>query len=147
MRTRIGRADLLGKIASQLRRRRSRALALGAGTLVAATSITLLTTAVSASQTHTVGTVQHNVRSTYDVLVRPKGTETQLEKSHELVQANFLSGIYGGITSTSTGRSGRSSAPAPHRAASSPGHIAGTGVPTLERHRHGSRPHEGAASE
>ncbi|HEY3480952.1 MAG TPA: ABC transporter permease, partial [Streptomyces sp.] len=84
-------------IASQLRRRRSRALALGAGTVVAATSFTLLTTAVSTSQAGTVGVVQHNVRSAYDVLVRPKGTETQLERSEDLVQANFLSGIYGGI--------------------------------------------------
>ncbi|MEV6006141.1 FtsX-like permease family protein [Streptomyces sp. NPDC051976] len=95
--SRNGRSGLLGMIASQLRRRRSRALALGAGTVVAATSFTLLTTAVSTSQAATVGVVQHNVRSAYDVLVRPKGTETQLERSRDLVQANFLSGIYGGI--------------------------------------------------
>ncbi|MBY8881090.1 ABC transporter permease [Streptomyces sp. PLK6-54] len=85
-------------IASQLRRRRSRALALGAGTVVAATSFTLLTTAVTTSQAQTVGVVQHNVRSAYDVLVRPQGSETQVEKDRDLVQANFLSGIYGGIT-------------------------------------------------
>lgn len=98
LRHRPGRPGLLGMIASQLRRRRSRALALGAGIVVAATSFTLLTTAVSTSQARTVGVVQHNVRSAYDVLVRPKGTETPLEKSRDLVQANFLSGIYGGIT-------------------------------------------------
>ena len=97
-RSRTGRPGLLGMIVSQLRRRRSRALALGAGTIVAATSFTLLTTAVSTSQARTVGVVQDNVRSAYDVLVRPKGSETQLEQSRDLVQANFLSGIYGGIS-------------------------------------------------
>ncbi|MEU5593006.1 ABC transporter permease [Streptomyces sp. NPDC020298] len=85
-------------ILSQLRRRRARALALAAGILVAATSFTLLTSAVTTSRAQTTGLVQRNARSAYDVLVRPPGTDTAVERQHGLVQANFLSGVFGGIT-------------------------------------------------
>jgi putative ABC transport system permease protein len=42
--------------------------------------------------------VQRNARSAYDILVRPPGTRSPLELRAGLVQDNFLSGIYGGIT-------------------------------------------------
>ncbi|MYS18696.1 MULTISPECIES: ABC transporter permease [unclassified Streptomyces] len=83
---------------SQLRRRRGRALALATGILVAATSFTLLTSTVTTSQARTVGTVQHNDRSAYDVLVRPPDSTTAVERQDGLVGANFLSGVFGGIT-------------------------------------------------
>ncbi|WP_055588244.1 FtsX-like permease family protein [Streptacidiphilus griseoplanus] len=85
-------------ILSQLRRQRARALALTAGILVAATSFTLLTSTVTTSQARTTETVRANARSAYDVLVRPKGSQTEVEKTDGLVEANFLSGIFGGIT-------------------------------------------------
>jgi ABC-type lipoprotein release transport system permease subunit len=91
-------AGMAGMIVSQLRRRRARALALAAGILVAATSFTLLTSTVTTSQAHTVGLVRHDARSAYDVLVRPPGSETAVEKDSGLVEANFLSGVFGGIT-------------------------------------------------
>ncbi|MFF3564985.1 FtsX-like permease family protein [Streptomyces sp. NPDC002574] len=85
-------------ILSQLRRHRGRALALAAGILVAATSFTLLTSTVTTSQARTTDTVRKNARSAYDVLVRPRGSQTGIERADGLVEANFLSGIFGGIT-------------------------------------------------
>ncbi|MBM9510142.1 FtsX-like permease family protein [Actinacidiphila acididurans] len=85
-------------ILGQLRRRRGRALALAAGILVAATSFTLLTAAVSTSKATTVGTVRKNARSAYDVLVRPPHSRTDVERQSGLVEPNFLSGTFGGIT-------------------------------------------------
>lgn len=83
---------------SRLRRRPGRAAALVAGILVAATSFTLLTASVRTARLITVGTVSRNARSAYDILVRPPGARTPLERRFKLVQDNFLSGIYGGIT-------------------------------------------------
>ena len=68
------------------------------GILVASTSFTLLTASVRTSRLITIGTVQRNARSAYDILVRPPGTRTRLEHQDGLVQDNFLSGIYGGIS-------------------------------------------------
>lgn len=85
-------------ILSQLRRRRSRALALACGILVAATSFTLLTSTVTTSQAQTTGIVEDSARSAYDILVRPPGTQTAVERERGLVEPNFLSGIFGGIT-------------------------------------------------
>ncbi|MCX4766806.1 ABC transporter permease [Streptomyces sp. NBC_01275] len=85
-------------ILSQLWRRRSRALALASGILVAATSFTLLTSTVTTSQARTTGLVEDSSRSAYDILVRPPGTGADVEKERGLVEANFLSGVFGGIT-------------------------------------------------
>jgi putative ABC transport system permease protein len=89
---------VLQLIRARLRRHPGRAAALMAGILVAATSFTLLTAAVRTSSAITVGIVRGNARSAYDILVRPPGTKTALERSRGLVQGNFLSGIFGGIT-------------------------------------------------
>lgn len=89
---------MIGMILSQLRRRRGRALALALGILVAATGFTLLTSAVTTSRAQTTGVVRHNARSAYDILVRPPTAQTSLERQRGLVQANFLSGVFGGIT-------------------------------------------------
>jgi len=40
----------------------------------------------------------HYWRTTYDILVRPPGSRSDTEKKYDLVQANHLSGIAGGIT-------------------------------------------------
>ncbi|MFF4364321.1 FtsX-like permease family protein [Streptomyces sp. NPDC001604] len=85
-------------ILSQLRRRRGRALSLALGILVAATGFTLLTSAVTTSRAQTTGIVRHNARSAYDILVRPSTAQTSVERQRGLVQANFLSGVFGGIT-------------------------------------------------
>ncbi len=83
---------------SQLRFQAGRALALLAGILVATTAFTVLTAAARAAQVRTVGTVNAHFQPSYDILVRPAGARTRLEQATGSVQPDFLSGIYGGIT-------------------------------------------------
>ncbi len=91
----------MGRLAwSQLRFRPARALALLVGLLVAATAFTVLTAASRTAQLRTVGQVTANFRPAYDILVRPKGSRTAVEDTTGTVQPDFLSGIYGGITTS-----------------------------------------------
>jgi putative ABC transport system permease protein len=83
---------------SQLRFQSGRALALLAGMLVATTAFTVLTAAARAAQVRTIGTVNAHFQPSYDVLVRPAGARSSLERVTGTVQPDFLSGIYGGIT-------------------------------------------------
>ncbi len=83
---------------SQLRFRASRALALLAGMLVAASAFTVLTAAARSAQIRTIGTLSAHFRPAYDILVRPAGARSKLESATGTVQPDFLSGIYGGIT-------------------------------------------------
>ncbi|MCW2877075.1 MAG: hypothetical protein JWQ95_1175 [Sphaerisporangium sp.] len=68
------------------------------GILVAATGFTVLTGTAETQRLQIVGTVNKTYRAQYDILVRPKGSTTDLERSSGLVRANYLSGIHGGIT-------------------------------------------------
>ncbi|WP_344929054.1 FtsX-like permease family protein, partial [Streptosporangium carneum] len=83
---------------SQLRRRLGRALVLALGIVIAATGFTVLTGSAETQRLEIVGTVGRNFRAQYDILVRPKGTATAVERSQGLVRANYLSGVFGGIT-------------------------------------------------
>ncbi len=83
---------------SQLRFRRGRIAALALGILVAAVSFTVLTSAADTSELRVKGTVTRNFRTAYDILVRPPDSFTELERERSLVRANYLGGIYGGIT-------------------------------------------------
>ncbi len=83
---------------SQLRFRTTRALALLVGMLLATTAFTVLTAASGTAQLRTTGTVSAHFTPAYDILVRPGGSRTALETRTGTVQPNFLSGIYGGIT-------------------------------------------------
>src|ERR1035441_8385827 len=85
-------------ILQQTRHRSGRAAAMVAGILVAAVSFSLLTAATNTQAAQVTGTVQKNLRPAYDILARPKGSETSLEQSQGLVEDNYLSGIFGGIT-------------------------------------------------
>jgi putative ABC transport system permease protein len=87
-------------LSSQLLHRRSRTLTIGVGILVAAVSFVLLTTAVSTSALEVRGTLAKNWKSAYDILVRPPGAATPLELEQGLVADNYLSGIFGGITTS-----------------------------------------------
>lgn len=82
----------------QLRARRGRALVLGAGLLVACTSFSLLTSAVNTTEATVQGAVRDSFRTSYDLLVRPRGAQTALERSGGVVPNNLETGIYGGIT-------------------------------------------------
>ncbi|MGR6319990.1 ABC transporter permease [Micromonospora soli] len=82
----------------QLRGRAGRSVALLVGVLVATTGFVVLTGATTTSRLAVTGTVERNTRAAYDILVRPKGTRTPLEAERRLVRPNYLSGLYGGIT-------------------------------------------------
>ncbi|HEX2895079.1 MAG TPA: ABC transporter permease [Marmoricola sp.] len=82
----------------QIRHRVGRSLALGLAIVVAGTGFTVLTASSSASRLETTGTVQAHSRTLYDVLVRPPGSRSELERRQSLVQPGFLTGVYGGIT-------------------------------------------------
>jgi putative ABC transport system permease protein len=89
----------MGRLAwSQLRFRTVRLLALLLGMLLATTAFTVLTAATRTSQLRTIGTVSAHFVPAYDILIRPHGAQTSLEKQTGTVQPNFLSGLYGGIT-------------------------------------------------
>lgn len=81
-----------------VRHHRVRGLTLFLGALVASTVFSILVSTVESRQARIHQTVKTNFRSAYDILVRPKGTRTTLEKRDNLVRANYQSGIFGGIS-------------------------------------------------
>ena len=83
---------------SQIRHRAGRSAILALGVALAAASVVVLTGAARTSQVQVTGTVEANFRSAYDIVVRPKGSKTPLESRRGLVQGNYLSGLYGGIS-------------------------------------------------
>jgi putative ABC transport system permease protein len=89
---------------SQIRHRPGRALALGVAILVASLSFVLLASAAKTSALRTRGSVHSNFRAAYDILVRPRGSKTALERSQGLVRDNYLSGVFGGISFTQYAR-------------------------------------------
>src|SRR5690349_15142888 len=64
---------------------------------VAVASFVILTGTVRTQQLQVTQTVADNYRSTYDILVRPRGAAGPPEQSAGLVRPNFLAGSYGGI--------------------------------------------------
>ncbi len=82
----------------QLRRRLGRTVALLFGIAVATTAFTVLTGAATTTQLQARGTVAANFRSNYDLLVRPRSSYTESERTQGLVRPNYQSGIFGGIT-------------------------------------------------
>jgi putative ABC transport system permease protein len=77
-----------------------RALALGAGLMVAAVGFSLLTASVDVGTARITGVVASNWRGAYDILVLPaSGGQSALTPGHP-VQANYLSTEAGGITLT-----------------------------------------------
>ncbi len=82
----------------QLHSRAGRSVALLAGMLVATTGFIVLTGATTASRLQVTGTVERNTRAAYEILVRPHGTRTPLETERGLVRPNYLSGLFGGIS-------------------------------------------------
>lgn len=85
-------------ILSHLRHQIGRSVATGAGVLAAVVAFVILTGSVHTAQLATKSTINANFRSSYDILVRPKGSQTALESTAGVVRPNYLSGIYGGIT-------------------------------------------------
>lgn len=78
--------------------RRARSLALVLGLVVSCSAFAVLTGQSEASRLAIRGTVDVNARSAYDILVRPAGSRSASEDASAEVQAGFLAGIRGGIT-------------------------------------------------
>lgn len=89
---------MLRFIGSELRHRRGRTFALLAGILVATTSFIVLSGASQTGRLHVRGTVARHFRTAYDILVRPSGARSRVERNQDLVRPGVLSGIFGGIT-------------------------------------------------
>lgn len=83
---------------AQLSRRPGRTAALLAGVAVATASFSVLTGASQTGRLQVRGEVERHFRTSYDILVRPRGSRTAEERRHELVRPGALSGIAGGIT-------------------------------------------------
>src|SRR5919109_807095 len=96
--SRCPRADVRRFVASQLRHRPSRVLALGVAIVAASASFILLAAAAKTGGLKVTGSVKSSFRPAYDVLVRPEGSKTSLERTRGLVRDNYLSGIFGGIS-------------------------------------------------
>ncbi len=89
---------MLRFVGGQLRLQPIRTAALGSGIVVAAVAFVLLSAATRTSELHVRGTLKSAFRPAYDILVRPPGSQTPLERRQRLVRPNFLSGVFGGIS-------------------------------------------------
>lgn len=75
-----------------------RALGTGLTIWMAVTAFVVLTGSAQQARLEVTATVDASFRSSYDVLVRPKGSQTPIEAATGRVRPNYLSGLYGGIT-------------------------------------------------
>jgi putative ABC transport system permease protein len=87
---RLGFRELLG-------RRTGTALSLAA-LLTATASFLVLTGTARTTQAVLEGDIGRAWDTPYDLLVRPTGSKSQLERSQGLVRPNYISGLLGGIT-------------------------------------------------
>jgi len=78
--------------------RERRYLLLMLGLLVVSAGVLLLVAASQATLLVAEGDLSRYWRTTYDILVRPAGSRSPIEEKYGLVEANHLSGIWGGIT-------------------------------------------------
>jgi putative ABC transport system permease protein len=85
-------------VLGQLRAHRARTLALLCVLAVAPAATVLLVSSARTQSLRARGTLTSSYRVPYDILVRPRGSRTPLEQSRGLVQDNYLSGVFGGIT-------------------------------------------------
>jgi len=83
---------------SGVRFARGRAVALGAGLMVAAVAFSLLTASVDVGTARIRGVVGQHWRGAYDLLVLPAGTGAPATAPGHVVEANYLSAAAGGIT-------------------------------------------------
>ncbi|OLF05323.1 hypothetical protein BLA60_36445 [Actinophytocola xinjiangensis] len=89
---------MLRFVLAQTRGRPRRTLALLAGVLVATTGFTVLSAGAAVQRLRVEGTVAAHARTAYDILVRPAGSRTDLERDRGLIAPNQLSALHDGIT-------------------------------------------------
>jgi putative ABC transport system permease protein len=82
----------------QLSHGRGRTVSLGSAVLVSALAFVLVAAAANTSELRTRGSVRSAFRPAYDILVRPGGSLTELERQRGLVRDNYLGGLFGGIS-------------------------------------------------
>jgi putative ABC transport system permease protein len=85
-------------VVAQLRGRGACTAALLGGIVIACASLGVLVSTARTQNVQVHGTLGRSFRSSYDILVRPTGSQTPMERREGLVRDNFLSGIFGGIT-------------------------------------------------
>jgi putative ABC transport system permease protein len=86
--------SVLGSLRAQGRR----AVAMVLSVAAAVAAFLVLTASAESTALQLTHTVDANFRSSYDLLVRPAGSRTELERDRGVVRPNYLSGIFGGIT-------------------------------------------------
>ncbi|GIH19839.1 FtsX-like permease family protein [Rugosimonospora africana] len=89
---------MIGQLLTQLRRQPARAVALLLAVTAATAAFTVLTGRAATERLELRGQAESAPHGSYDILVRPAGTRTPLERSEHLVRADFLAGQFGGIT-------------------------------------------------
>jgi putative ABC transport system permease protein len=89
---------MLRIISTHLWRRAGRSLAMVLAIMVATSGFTVLTASTSRSELAVVGQVGAHFRGAYDILVRPAGSRTALERDRGLLRPNFPANQYGGIS-------------------------------------------------
>lgn len=82
----------------QLQARRTASLLAGIGLLTATLGFVVLGSTSQTTQAVLRGEVEQSWPAPYDLLVRPTGSPTPLEKQDGLVRPNYLSSVAGGIT-------------------------------------------------
>ncbi len=78
--------------------RRTASVVAALGLLVATLGFVVLASTAKTAEATLRGDIGRAWSSPYDLLVRPRGSETPLEAGKGLVRPNFLAGINGGIT-------------------------------------------------
>lgn len=79
-------------------RDRGRGALLAVGLAVAVASTGLLLGSVSTAEVRVAGSLRHDFRPAYDIVVRPKRSVTSLERRDGLVRETYLSDLFGGIS-------------------------------------------------
>ncbi len=89
---------MLKLVLRNLRVRRERAALVTTSAALIAAALALFASASSATTVTADQALSRYWRTTYDILVRPPGVVTEIERQYGLVEANHLSGTRGGIT-------------------------------------------------
>lgn len=90
--------SLLSYAFGELKGRLSRTVPTLLASILAVSSFVVLTGTVERQRLDVTQLVEANARGAYDILVRPKGSTSDIEASQQTVREDYLSGVYGGIT-------------------------------------------------
>jgi ABC-type antimicrobial peptide transport system permease subunit len=89
---------LLRYAVRELWSRWSRSVATVLAATLAVSSFIILTGTSERQRLEVTQLVEASARGAYDILVRPKGSTSDIESSQQIVREDYLSGAYGGIT-------------------------------------------------